>query len=292
MISPSDFHTIGRTWDGASATFTPKELWLQGFAVILREDPAGVSTAAPFNTLNADQYFYGLYGSWRGIEKFEFDGYLYGRDLRNDPATGEDGATGDVEDVTAGVRVKGGASGLEFTAEAAVQTGSRASDRVRASAMAATLAFTFDHGWKPRLFAEASRSSGDREATNGVDGTFDPIFPFGHYFLGFLDLVGWRNVRTVMVSARAQTLQVDGHLFRLDRDVDAWYSLTGVMRVDGTGSAGEDVGTELDVHAKIPWNERVDVWLGWSHFRAGEFVEKTGRSPDSNWIFLQATVRF
>ena len=289
LMSPLDWNNVGRTWDGATATFTPQDIWVQALAVIVREDPSG--------TLNADQYFYGLYGSWRGIEKFEFDGYLFARDLRNDPATGEDGVTGDVEDFTFGVRVKGGASGVEFTGEAAIQSGDRATDRVRALAAAVTLGYTFDHAWKPRIFAEATRASGDGDATDGRDGTFDPLFPFAHFYHGFIDLVGWRNVRTLMLSARAQplewlTLQVDGHAFRLDRDVDAWYSPAGAMRADGTGAAGKDVGMELDVHAKIPWNERVDVWLGWSHFRAGEFVEKTGRSPDSNWMFLQATVKF
>jgi hypothetical protein len=288
IVSPLDWHNVGRTWDGVGATWTPKDLWVHGFAVILGEDA----------TTNArDQYFYGLYASYRGVEKHEIDVYAFGRDLRTKTATGEDGKVGDITDWTLGVRVKGAAAGFDYSGEADVQTGDFANDSTQASAFAVAGGYTIDVSWKPRIGVEATRASGDDSPTDGDRGTFDPLFPFAHAYHGGYDLVGWRNVRSLMVSLRVQplewlTVQLDGHLFRLDERRDAWYGITGATRRDATGGTNPDIGRELDLSGKMKCNDRVDVWVGFAYFQAGDFVEQTGPSPDGLWGFGQVTVKF
>ncbi len=288
LISPGDWHNVGRTWDGLSATWTPEGFWVHGFATLLSED-AG--------TDGRDQYFYGLYGSYRGVEKHEIDAYVFVRDFRNKPATGEDGITGDISDFTAGVRMKGAIAGFDYTGEIDLQRGDFANDRETAMAIALLAGYTFDIAWKPRLGVEVTRASGDDDPVDGDHGTFDPLFPFAHYFHGFFDLVGWRNVRTMMVSVRVQpsewlAAQLDAHVFTLDEKKDAWYGITGATRRDATGSSPGGVGKELDLSGKIKCNDRMDISLGLSVFQAGRFVEETGPSPDGIWGWLQTSVKF
>jgi hypothetical protein len=290
LVSHLDWHNVGRSWDGAMATFTPKDFWVAAMAAVLNESTG---------TDGADDAFYGLYASYRGFERHEIDAYVFGRDFRRD-VTGELGPTGDLFDQTFGVRLKGATAGFDYTAEVAFQRGDWAEDAIEAMALVATLGYTFaDVPWKPRLGVEASRASGDDDPTDGDRGTFDPLFSFGHAYHGFYDLLLWKNARTFMVSASAKpadwlTVVVDTHVLRLDEDRDGWYGVPvgALIRRDATGNAGNEIGWEVDVHAKVKCGERVDVWAGVSHFEPGGFVEDTGSSPAGTWVFAQMTVKF
>ncbi len=290
LISPLDWNNIGRAWDGAGATWTPEGFWVHGFAQFVTEDPT---------TNGRDQYFYGLYASYRGIEKHEFDAYAFARDFRNTPVTGEDGVTDNLRDQTYGVRLKGALQGFDYSAEADFQRGSYANDDVSAFAFAVAAGYTFDCPWKPRLGIELTRASGDDDPADGDRGTFDPLLSFAHAFHGYYDLVLWKNVRTLMISLKVQpeawlAVGLDAHFFRLDEDRDAWYSAPAgaVVRRDPTGQADTDLGWEVDLHAKVRPFERTEIWAGVSHFHAGDFLEDTGLSPDGNFVYVQVTVNF
>ncbi len=290
LICPLDWNNVGRAWDGISATWAPEGFWFHAFAEVISEDPT---------TNSRDQYFYGLYASYRGLEKHEFDAYLFARDWRNDPVTGEDGVTGDLRDLTFGVRLKGAFEGFDYSAEAALQMGDYAGDDVSAHAVAFTLGYTFDLPWKPRLGVEVTRASGDDDPADGDRGTFDPILSFGHAYHGYYDVALWKNIRTFMAGVKVQPVDwlivgLDGHLFELDEDRDAWYSVPAgaVIRRDSTGQADRGLGWEIDLHARVKLFGRADLWVGVAHFEAGDFVEETGPSPDGNWAFAQLTVGF
>ncbi|MBI2932018.1 MAG: alginate export family protein [Planctomycetes bacterium] len=290
LIGSLDWHNIARSWDGVSVTYAPPTFWGHGFATLVNEDPG---------TNGRDQYFYGLYASCRAVEKHEFDAYLFARDFRNDPVTGEDGVAGDLTDFTFGARVKGAIGGFDYGGEAAVQRGDYATDRSSADAFALVLGYTFDCPCKPRIGVELTRASGDDDPTDEKRGTFDPLLSFGHAYHGYYDLVMWKNVRTLMIALKAQpadclALGLDTHFFRLDEDRDGWYSvpLGATIRRDSTGSADDEIGWEIDAHAKINLSDRAEAWIGVSHFHAGEFVEDTGTSPDGMWVFAQTTFRF
>ena len=52
------------------------------------------------------------------------------------------------------------------------------------------------------------------------------------------------------------------------------------------------MGGELDLHARWTVDKALKFWGGFSFFRAGDFVEETGRSPDMVWAFPQMAVDF
>ncbi|HLF93278.1 MAG TPA: alginate export family protein [Planctomycetota bacterium] len=290
LVSSLDWHNVARAWDGARVRYAPKEFWAEAFYTVIKEG----------NGAAEDQDFYGLYASCQAVPNYEFDLYVFRRQLRDNSFTGELGGVGDLQDTTAGARVKGKAVGFDYTFEGMAQSGHLAKDEIRAYAFAGTFGYTAECPWKPRIGVEYTWASGDRDPTDGKRGTFDPLFPFAHYYQGFADVFAFRNGQDLMVSVRATpvegvTIQLDGHTYRLVEDKDAWYHpITGAaIRRDATGSADPRVGHELDLHARVTAGKFVKFWAGWSHVFAGPYIRQTaGPDRDMDWFFVQMTVDF
>jgi hypothetical protein len=309
LVSPLDWHNVARAWDGAKIRYGPKDWWIEGFYTVIR-DPLPPSPPAPpvfspaptaFNGAAEDQDFMGVYFSYVGVADHEFDAYAFFREFQDGSFTDELGNVGDLIDHTIGARIKGKDLGLEYTLEIMGQGGHLAQDRIKAYAYAATLGYTFDIDWKPRIGFEYAYASGDRTPANGTRGTFDPLFPFFHYYQGYADVFGFKNSKSLsaylkVAPAENLSIHLDLFAFKLAQARDSWFNDPGAsLRRDTTGGSGRSVGTEFDLHARYNVGKHVKFWLGWSHFIAGEYVRKTatvGRSTDMNWFFLQMTVDF
>jgi len=311
LVSPLDWSNVARAWDGAKVRYGTKDFWIEGFYTVIR-DPLTPSPPAPpvfspaptaFNGAAEDQDFMGVYFSYVGIAQHEFDLYAFFREFQDNSFAADGGAaTGDLIDRTLGARIKGKDFGFEYTLEGMGQGGHFSSDRIAAYAYAATLAYQFDMDWKPRIGLEYAVASGDRKVADGKRNTFDPLFPFFHYYQGYADIFGFKNSKSASAYLKVApsenvSLHADFFAFWLAQTGDAWYNDPGVAirpRAPGTG-ASRKVGTEIDLHAKVNVGKYVKFWGGWSHFFAGEFVRKTatiGETNDMNWFFLQMTVDF
>ncbi|HEV3026583.1 MAG TPA: alginate export family protein [Planctomycetota bacterium] len=305
LVSPLDWSNIGRAWDGAKIRYAPKDWWIEGFYTVIKDPlpaPVGLSPVPPATTGGAhDQDFSGIYFSYVGVEAHEFDLYGFFREFRDGSAVGENGATGNLIDRTLGARVKGNDLGFDYTAEAMSQTGHSASDHVLAYAYVATLGYTFDMAWKPRIGVEYDYASGDRHPTDGKRNTFDPLFPYGHYYQGFADTFSFKNGKDAALFLRVSpaenvSIHLDWHNFWLASDTDGWYNAAGgLIRRDATGQSTSHLGGETDLHTRIALGKFVKIWAGWSHVFAGPYIRQTqttGTSRDMNWAFLQLTVDF
>ena len=291
LVSPLDWSNIARSWDGLKLRYAGDGWWTEGFFTVIKEVQGGED----------DQDFYGLYTSFTGLVGHELDAYVFGRQLddNSQPSETVPAAVNDRRDWTAGLRLKGKSAGLDYTGEAMVQRGQVGGDRVKAWAGALTLGYTLDLDWKPRIGFEVTHASGDGDPADGEIGTFDPLFPFGHYYQGFADVFAFKNGRDLVVSLRAEpasgfSVQLDLHAFRLVEEEDAWYNFAGAaIRRDATGGAGGDVGREVDLHARLALGRHLKFWGGWSHFFPGSFVEDTpGTERSMDWFFLQVGVDF
>jgi len=307
LVSPLDWSNIARAWDGAKLKYGPKDWWIEGFYTVIRDPLApapNLFNTAPTaaNGAAEDQEFMGVYFSYVGVAEHEFDVYAFFRELRDNSFLGE-GSTdpGDLVDHTLGARIKGKDLGLEYTLEVMAQNGHQSTDRIKAYAYAATLGYTFDMDWKPRIGFEYAVASGDRTPNNGTRGTFDPLFPFFHFYQGYADVFGFKNSKSLSAYLRVSpsdnfTLHLDLFAFRLDQARDSWYNDPGAsLRRDTTGSSSRNVGAEVDLHARYNVGKHVKFWGGWSRFFAGEYVRKTatvGKDSDMDWFFLQMTVDF
>lgn len=292
LVSPLDWSNIGRTWDAGKLRYQTPEFWVEGFWSVIKE----VQGASD------DQDFFGLYASYVAIKGFELDAYVFGRRLNDNLQPGETVAAGNNRrDFTPGLRLKGAAAGFDFTAEGMLQRGTNGQDDVQAWAAALTLGYTVDIDWKPRIGIEYTHASGDEDPADGDIQTFDPLFPFGHYYQGFADVFSFKNGRDLAVYLKVAptptlSIHLDVHAFRLDEETDAWYNFAGAVVRPAAPAADDEVGREIDLHARLAVGKHLKFWGGVSRFFAGDFVEDTagtaGTDRDMTWAFVQASVDF
>ena len=153
-----------------------------------------------------------------------------------------------------------------------------------------------------RLGAEYDYGSGDDDPNDGDHGTFDPLFPYGHYYQGIQDTFSWKNGQDLAFkldvyppkATRVPHAEVQYHFFWLTEEEDGWFNAgLGQIRRDSTGSSGNFVGTELDVTMKYTLLDPFAVlWFGYAHFFPGEYVDDTGDDPDRDFGFAQLLVTF
>lgn len=295
LLSPLDWSNTGRSFDGIHVLCAPEGWTFHLLGANLAE--AETPPVDPGNDADDDYIFAGIYVQNRQVESLELDVYLLRRNLSDDDFASEvDPGFGDRKDWTFGARARHHSGRWTLAGEAVMQWGRRHTDTIRAWAAAVRVEVDVsdEPGW--RLLVEFAAASGDRSPTDGKAGTFDPLFPFGHFYHGHMDLVGWRNIRAIVLGSRLRLgeswfLHLDAHRFGLDRGADAWYDAAGTVLRTGEADC-HCLGTELDLYVKGGVWERGAVWIGWSRFLPAGFVEDTGFAPNGDWAFVQLEVNF
>jgi hypothetical protein len=294
LLSPLDWSEVTRSFDGVRLMYEGSPVRVHAFA--LRVDEQQLTGGHDEN-----EDFFGLYAMAKPIDGHEADLYLLYRANRDGgDIAGEDGVPGHEDLFTGGGRFKGKSGDFDYVAEAVAQFGDHAEDRIAAYMADAEIGYTLsDIILAPRVALGATLASGDGSPSDGRRRTYDPLYTFGHSYLGYADLVGRRNIRSPRIMLRATpakgvTLGLDFHFFRLDREEDGLYNAAGKLTRPGdpTGRASRRVGWEIDLHVRFPIAERLIVWTGWSRFFAGSFLSDTGSSDDADFLFLQLTLDF
>ena len=244
----------------------------------------------------------GLYFGYTGIEDHELDIFLFHRRLNDDFLAPGAGTPGDLDDWTLGARFSGKSGGFTYSAEGAYQFGDRAELDVDSYGWALTADYNFGGAMNPTIGVEWDFASGDDNSSDGDYGTFDPLFPFGHLYQGYMDLFAWRNGHDIVVKFGIDAtedlwLGAALHWFILDEENDSWYNASGAaIRTSALAGIDNSVGQELDLHGKYKVNDSVALWFGYSHFFAGDYVNDTDQGTngdeDADWVFLQMTVNF
>ncbi|HEX4612477.1 MAG TPA: alginate export family protein, partial [Urbifossiella sp.] len=240
-----------------------------------------------------NQFFSGAWFTYRNAPGQNID--LYYLDLNNTnrgAAVGNGGVPGNYNVSTVGGRYVGNHNGWLWDFEPMLQFGHYSNQSILAKAVAIDGGYQFqDVAWNPQIWAGYEYASGDPDPQNsGTRRTFNQLFPFGHYYFGFADLVGRQNINDyflqgVVNPAKWLTLNTQFHVFRLDSNKDALYGPSGaVVRQDKTGKAGDNVGNELDLLANIHFTNHSDVLVGYSYLWAGSYLKNTapiGASRDA-----------
>ena len=338
LVSPLDWSNVARAWDAARLIIdvpnVPGELQLDIFASIIRDTVSAETGGGPAGVTSVDekQGFHGLNASFTDIRpvnawgwtdgegkkhpflgKHQLDFYAFYRDLADGVFTAEDGGTGDVDDLTLGTRLAGEAlrssegAGFDYSGEVALQTGEfGGEDEIRAYGYALTAGYTFAGIYlgetKARLGIEYDHGSGDSDPTDGKHETFDPLFPYGHYYQGIQDTFSWKNGQDLTfkidlyppLPLRLTHAEFQYHAFWLSEEKDGWFNAgLAQIRRDPTGSSGKFVGHEVDFTFKYPLVTPFAVlWVGYSHFFPGDFVRETGDEPGRDFVFSQLAVTF
>jgi len=179
------------------------------------------------------------------------------------------------------------------------QGGDYGDDRLEAGGANAALGATLSLPGQPRLAAQFTWGSGDRDPEDGRHGTFDGVWGGADLnFYGDLNLFYWANLRDYELDLHLRPcpemrLFLEYHVFTLDESRDAWYT-TGLkpLRRDVTGHSGMSLGSEVDFRATYAPFKGLEVMAGYGCFFPGSYVRRTGPAEEAQGVFLQVKYAF
>ncbi|MEO8595573.1 MAG: alginate export family protein [Candidatus Solibacter sp.] len=204
----------------------------------------------------------------------------------------EAGQPSKINQKTLGMRYAGAYSHFDYDTEIAAQTGKVGTDRIRAWAWSAIGGYTVDPLRRSRVFFGFDYASGDRNAADGVRGTFDHLYQNVHDQRGVADLVGWQNLAAIRSGIRVPVrrnwmVAAAYNDWWLAQATDAFYSGQGaVVAVDHTGRSGTHIGREYDLQTSYRPNRHLELAAGIGHVRAGEFLLRTHHAGAYTYPFL------
>ncbi len=293
LVSPLDWANSRRTFDGVTATVHAAGWRATGFWT----RPVRIRKHIANDHLHSVE-FYGVYAvgsvprTRQGLD-------LYWLGLQQDMPTAGNGTTGRVDRHTLGGRVYGKLLGTSasFDLESAIQIGEVGDENIFAGMVSMTVTIPIAHAfWSPKVSAGFDYASGGGGGGGEVR-TFNQLFPLGHAYLGYIDVVGRQNiiaghaglvVSPIKKSAVAATL----HSFWRAAEDDALYNAVGGVVRPGSASNSMHVGTELDLTATYEVNPHLIALVGYSHFFAGSFIRNSGPADDVDFGYLQLTYTF
>ncbi len=295
LISPLEWANTRRTFQGVRA-FRQTEKW--------DFDMFWVQPVIPnpnkFDSVDNNQNFAGAWATYRPKKGQSIDAYYLFLDNTN-AVTQLDIPRGQFTRHTFGGRYVGNVENVLFDFEGAMQLGSQNGRDVVAGMATAGAGYNFkDRLWNPTVWAYYDYASGGG-ATTGTAHTFNQLFPFGHYYLGWLDLVGRQNIHDLnfhlyLYPTKWLTTWLQFHSFWLANSSDALYNAGGIpIRRSATGTAGSHVGEELDLVFNVHLSKHADILTGYSYLWGGDFLRNTSgptAAQNAGMYFLQFSYRW
>lgn len=295
FVSPLEWASTRRRFDAVKLMYSTPTWDVDAFyakpVVVKREQG---------DDWNEDFDFWGVYSTYKGWENHGLDLYFLGIDRTQDTLN-PNGNSGDQSIFTLGSRFFGKTGGFDYEAEVAGQWGTWAGDTVQA------WSWTIDggHTWKelscqPRIGAGFDWASGDEDPFDGKVGTFNQMFPLGHKYFGFLDLIGRQNITAMNVNMSAWAIpkkvkaRIAYHTFWLNDSRDALYNVGGAPTLrDPSGRSGEQVGHELDLTVAWKIDVHSSMLFGYSHFFDSNFVHRlVSDDDDPDFFYVQYQLKF
>ncbi len=270
LISPLAWANARRTFQGVKV-FRQGEQWdLDAFWV----QPV-IPRAAEFDTADPNVNFAGGWATYRPRKGEFLDFYYLMLNNRNTTIQQQIVRTPHTTH-TVGSRWAGDKEGWLWDFEGMLQFGQQNNSDLFAGAAVAGLGRNWsDAPLKPTLWFYYDYASG------GNNHTFNQLFPFGHYYMGWADLIGRQNIHDVnahlyLYPTPWLTTWIQYHHFWLADSRDALYNAGGLAyRRDATGAAGTDVGDELDFVFNFHLTRYSDILLSYNMFYGGGFVKAT-----------------
>ncbi len=276
LVSTLDWANTRRTFDGVRV-FRRGESWDFDafFAQVVPPNPTELDRS------DENQDFTGTWLTYRPEKGHFVDFYFLNLDNRN-TVTQQNIQRAPTQVSSFGTRYTGDRNGWLWDYELVLQTGEQgAADLFAGAATVGGGRHWKDACWSPTFWMYYDFASGDADPTGGDSSTFNQLYPFGHYYLGWIDQVGRQNIHDVSFQYTAypahwMTCVCQYHQFWLNQSRDALYNAAGVAtRRDPTGAAGHNVGSEIDLLVNVHLAKYSDLLFGYSHLFGGSFLERT-----------------
>jgi hypothetical protein len=294
LVGSLPWANTARSFDGARGGVSGKGYRVDAFAAsVVKVEQDEFDQNIPGNN------FYGAYSSFtKLVPGVALEPFVFWR--RQSGLTSEAGVPGTMNFGTYGIRAFGKvASGFDYDAQMALQSGSLGDESIGAWAGHWLLGYTArELALTPRLFAEYNQATGDENPTDNKKGTFDQLYPTGHDKYGLTDLVGWQNMKHVrsgldVVIAKGWSATARYSRYWLADAHDALYNGGGaVLARSPTGTAGTDVGQEIDLITSGKIRPALGFSAGIGHFITGTFLKNTTPGKPYTYPYAMLTYDF
>ena len=190
-------------------------------------------------------------------------------------------AAGDERRHVLDARFAGAAAGFDWDMEAMGQIGEVGSARIGAYALGSRAGYTVaSQPWSPRLSVQADVASGDERPNDGRIGTFNPLFPNGHYFTlagftGYANLVHIKPSLTVSPAPGLKIAIAAGLQWRLTT-ADAVYTQPVVPVAGTAGHGGGWSGVYAQFRADYAFNANLAGAVEAVRYQVGSAIHRAG----------------
>jgi hypothetical protein len=293
LATEQGFRNTPNNFEGVRGRFTPAENWsVEAFFTAPVRIAPGDRNALENNTAQLDEaewgtHFWGVHATRTGFAgDLKAEAYLFGLNEEN-------GA----DLLTPGLRISSprAAGRYDFEVELMGQFGEQpqgaATLDVRAWSAFASLGYSFDAPWRPRLSGQLVYASGDDNPADADWNRFNPLFgarrgDFGTTGLSFThfreNLIAFGPRLDMREGPAAISLQVQESY--LASDTDRWRVAN--LR-DATGQSGDRIGTLAEARVSY-WlrPDRLQLETGASVLFRGDFARNApGAAADDNPVY-------
>ncbi len=273
LIGAVGWSNVGRSFDGARASFKSDDLKIDIFSLKMQER----SFDEPPN--HKDRVFYGVYGNlWE--EQLDLF-FLFDWDMM-DPQGDYDLARW-----TAGTYLNYNLTprvGLEL--DAAYQGGYQGADDISAFMAAGDIFYKLDSVVKS-VGIGFDITSGDDDLSDDMIKYFDNLYYTGHKFRGYMDLfIGSARSGLMDLIFRTQFIPME----RVSIAVDIHYFQTMQDYITLEGDKSKAIGQEIDLTAKHNWRNGLGLQAGASAFLAAD--DYMADSDPAYWFHAMITAGF
>ncbi|MDP9173247.1 MAG: alginate export family protein [Planctomycetota bacterium] len=303
LIGPLDWTNDRRTFDGFRGTLSTPGNNLDLFFV----QPVMPAKYSFDNDVRSTE-FAGIYDTWQlpgEMAKSHAQLELYGLYVeRSATANFPTEGTAREERYTVGGRLSANPKPFDFDIEPDYQFGDYGGGNISAWSIATEAGYTVANApLSPRPFIGFDAASGDRTPHNGKLNTFDQLFPTGHLFFGYIDVIGRQNILDLHPGvelsllknqpyAKSLTLRTEYHQFWRESNQDAVYNVGGGVLRASAPNTSSPVGSEIDALLNWQITRHLSAYAGYSHFFAGSFIQQTGAHKDIDFFYTAATYKF
>ena len=296
LISTLDWANTRRTFQGAKTFWRTGELDVDAFWV-----RPMITNPTEFDNWDPKRDFFGLWSTYRPMKGQLID--LYFLSLLNDNQTlafnRPASIVGNSNTQTLGGRIAGDYNNILYELEGMYQFGKLANLDVSAFAVASGAGYHFKgQPMNPQFWLRYDFASGDKNPNDGRYNTFNQLFPFGNYYLGWADRVGRQNIHDFNAQLNLNpmhwaTFTAQYHRFYLANERDFLYNAAGNATLrDITGQSGSHVGDEIDFRFNIHVDRHEDVLIGYSKLFAGDFLKARAPGVNPSLFYVQYNIRF
>jgi hypothetical protein len=267
-------------FDGFEALYT-RPLW-QAAAFVTQP----VKDSGGFDGEDHSTTFWGLYTTHQFGSSRKTGVDLYYLGIHREHGRYASG-TGEEYRHSLGAREFGEWNRWDWNAEEVLQVGSFGSDSILAWTASLDTGYTWETTLQPRIGLKADITSGDGNAEDGQQETFDALYFKSGYF-NDASLLRPQNIIDVHPNVGlklAHNLSADGgadFFWRYSRN-DAVYAVPGFVAIPPQPSSSSYFGTALDLN--LEWRmQRHVIWqASYVHFFTGSYVHQAG-GGDVNYV--------